>query len=451
MTQGMEYAERAWALASESRAALQFREAALFEANALAHGVPTAAALERHAGTIQMLVDRANAEDRRAEAFSLLEELLGRLGRALEQVNPTELRAVVTLIDRTQSRYEELAAVEQAKAAPPADSDEDRSVGEVVQAIARATWNWAVPTSPVEAVARLKTVAAALSSLDDGDPRIDASSLARLRAQQQSLRIAVTIDESLNELVEVELRASKQADVRVGNAMLLQSEASLRGLLASLVSVDAGRTASVLTRLDEITNALQTAQSSEARKRSVERWKRHLEEHATSIGLANEWSAPEAGAAALAKCEQQIDRLRSMIEAANEVWRELETREQRSEAQQWIRKFTKSLETAHESQRRAYSWWALRRVESCFSAALKHKGTVWDDKDKMGLALIEEIGEVNPALLSAEVSRAYSEVLEHFMSKLEAPDAGASFDKAGSRLHALKQIATHSKKKLSAF
>lgn len=147
----------------------------------------------------------------------------------------------------------------------------------------------------------------------------------------------------------------------------------------------------------------------------------------------------------------QMQRLQKLMDSGGELIRELDDPEVRQQVGVHLRDLSSLASKAALAQRDAYGRWALHRVGRCFERAVEHVGTVTDDQAKMDETLVDTLGEVNPALLSAEAGRAYSEVLEYFLSKLYAPSKEKNFEKPGARLRVLKRLAQHPKQALAKF
>lgn len=439
---------RARERAQAHRAAGRLRDAAIFQLNGLAHDPSDAALLTEHVAVVFALVDQCQVSLDFEEAGALLSELERTLSGLLERVDPDLLDGVREHLRAVDRKHSDLLATARSgpKSAPNAVETKHEA------ALARLTknaWDWSVPQGDA-AAEKLAAVASLLEYVDETQPELDRAVYARLKDHVDVLRRAVSLDEACGDADQVLKAASNEHDHRVSLAMLQQAEASLRGALPMVRTLDQARQENLLRKVDAVSKALDGVVSAQREQRSRGRWKAHLHSISGEHAEALRW-APDPFAGGRRHCDTQLQRLQRLMDSAGEVIRELDDPATRRDAGAHIRMLNDLTARAATAQREAYARWALSRVEHCFERASQYIKVTGDDEERMGDTIVDLLGEVNPAMLSTEASRAYSEVLEYFLSKLYAPGKDKGFNKSGARLNVLRRLAMHEKSTVTEF
>lgn len=431
--------ERARALRQEGK----LREAALYQINALGHE-PSGSLLEEHAAVVFALSEQCQQAGDTTEARLLLEELNGRLASFLERVDPEDVEQVRHLSRTVEEHLAPRPAPTTTEASPP-DPETARLVSMAATLVSNR-WDWSVPQAPEATLARLQEVAALADFLAGDDYPVAPSLQEQLVAQREALRRAASSDEGCQEAGNAVQEAAAEKDFRVGLALLQQAEASLRGLLPGVRRLDQERQHEVLQQLDRITEALSKVQTAQAAERSKRRWAAALTALEADMTAARAWRYAYPG-----DCQTQLARLQRISESASEALRELDDPTTRRDAMTWLHEVAQLGQHTSAKQRDAYNEWALERTRIGFTKALPHIKVTGNDEEAMDRELQDALDPISTAFLSAEVSRAYSEVLEYFLAKLYAPGKDKGFDKEGARLHLLKRLARATKKTPSDF
>lgn len=431
-------------------AAGKLRDAALYQINGLGHDPANAALLTEHVSVVFALAEQSHAAGDPSEAVALLDELEARLSGIIEKADPDDLLRVQEALHAVEERRTKLGSRPlEATVTPPLDLETARRVSSISQ-MHGGQWDWSVPTNERAAAERLAEIAAVAELVEEAEHPLDEPLRARMRNQLEGLRGAVTADETCKEVLGAEKGAEAEKDPRVSLAMLQQAEASLRGLLPTVRTLDKRRQDQVLQRLDAVSAAIDKVHAAERERRSRARWQEHLAQSSELYGEARGW-APNTPSRPSKHFQSQLTRLQKLMETTGELLRGLDDPNVRREAADRFRELNELAGHATAAQRNDYNGWALLRIQDCFGRALLHIGAVTDDEESMDDTLRDRLGEVNPALLSTEVSRAYSEVLEYFLGKLYAPGRDKGFDKKGARLHLLKRLAQSNKLSLADF
>jgi hypothetical protein len=113
-------------------------------------------------------------------------------------------------------------------------------------------------------------------------------------------------------------------------------------------------------------------------------------------------------------------------------------------------------EEANNAQSKRYNNWAIREIQTCLG---KCRGGVGffingsEGRETISKALIEHIGPIDRRFLTAEVSRAYDEVLNKYMApnQLNPVKDEKSIEQEDNILYTLKQMYEKPKRKLSQF
>jgi hypothetical protein len=94
---------------------------------------------------------------------------------------------------------------------------------------------------------------------------------------------------------------------------------------------------------------------------------------------------------------------------------------------------------------------SLEHLRTMMERGDKLIGTISDDEDNLGAAMLDDLGPIDTRPLTQEVSRCYSEVFEHFFQRLDKPDDERDFEKQRTRLGFLKALPNRKKRPLSDF
>lgn len=443
-------AVRARVRAEQLQADGLLRDAAIYQINGLAHDPSNAVLLNEHVSVVIRLVEQCVGAGDIEEGAALLNELETRLSSLLERADPGGLDSVVNHLRLLNERRNILQPI--TSASPTRDFDPiDPKLSDALAVLSRNQWDWTIPQNEAVTAAKLAQVVALDDVVDEADEVVDPRVRARLREQIDSLRRAVSADELCNDAAEALKDPLEDCDIRISLALLQRAEASMRGFFPMLRTLDSQRRQRFLRQFDAIAKALDDKLTVQHSERSSARWQAFLSVSDSDFELAKQWK-PATSTDTRSHCEQQLRRLQQLMENVGEVLRELDDSEVRKLAGAYLRELSELANFTTTAQREAYVAWALSRIQLCFDRGLTHIKKPFDDQKSMDETVVSFLEDINPSLLSAEASRAYTEVLEYFLSKLYAPGKENGFDKPGSRLRVLKRLAQSSKKlTLAAF
>ncbi len=443
-------AAKAKALASRLRAEGRLRDAAIYQLNGLTHDPSDPSLLTEHVAVVVALVEQHRGAGDIEEAEALLTELERTLAGLLGRTDPDHLEAVRAHLGAVQGMRNQLDA--RSSSTPARELHLlDQKLTSALARIAQGRFDWSVPPEDVVASTRLAEVAALIEAADEADDVVDRSVRDRLMEFVEALRRSVGLDEACTDATAAMKSAAQEEDTRISVALLQQGEAALRGYLPTLRTLDAARQDKLLRRLDALTKALEGELSALRSERSKARWQAFLTETGSALDEARRW-APNASVFTGSKHhDAQLQRVQKLMDGAGEVLRELDDPGVRRIAGGLLRELGELASKAAAAQREAYGRWAINLVQQCFERASQHIKVTGNDEEGMDDTIVTILGDVNPALLSTEAGRAYTEVLEYFLAKLYAPGKDKGFDKPGARLRVLKRLAQSNKAALSDF
>jgi hypothetical protein len=428
----------------------KLRDAAIYLVNALGHAPSSLAILNEHVSVVLALVEQCHRAGDPEEARSLLDELADRLSRFLEHADPDDVERVQAHLCIVATQRAQMASV------PPTDTASEANetspippalrLAEMAAEARTDRWDGSVPDGAEATLARLREVAELVDFIEEDGSPAEAPVLPALRDYREALRAAASADDVCGEAAAAGRQAASGEDMRVVIALLQQSESTLRGLLPGVRRLDERRQRRVLEQLDVTTASLENALAAQRARHSRNQWKEFASKHEVSMKESREWTySIHSG------CKHQIERLQQLSEECGEMLRKLEDEAARAKASKLLREVNELGGRALSAQRDAYNAWALKQIEQCFNRAQSHVKVTGDDEEAMDDEIYKALGPITPGHLPAEVSRAYSEVLEYFLSKLYAPGKDKGFYKQGSRLNLLRRLAQATKTPLSMF
>ncbi|GHT47060.1 hypothetical protein FACS189454_09110 [Planctomycetales bacterium] len=154
-------------------------------------------------------------------------------------------------------------------------------------------------------------------------------------------------------------------------------------------------------------------------------------------------------------CQQQLEVLQQEAALLQNTILSL-TGKGLDEAIAWREQLAQTATQLSNEQSEKYNNWALHNIQSCLNEC--HQGVGWlangqEGRKKISSSLIQYLGPIDRRFLTAEVSRAYDEVLNKYMApnQLNPVKDETSIDEKGNILYTLKEMYGKPKKQLSDF
>ena len=232
--------------------------------------------------------------------------------------------------------------------------------------------------------------------------------------------------------------AQQEADASASAYLLQACEGIVRQVVLMETQVGPDRTAQGRALLADLKEASEHIRNQSMREDSEAVWASFEKEHGSQVRLAQKWTRPGKSAMDGA-CTHQIDKVRDLMRAAQRILPQLTDAQVQGRATELMEELGECLEAASTAQQRRYNLHAMASIQKCYKAGQKHSGFI-DNEQKIGRALIDNLGPLDLRHLTSEVQRCYSEVFEYLYGRLDRPGKADDFESNTNKLYVLKEM-----------